>query len=302
MTDTLDLLGGARRGRTRPRGFIDWNPRPETLALIDTVRLILVEYTAYLPLTIRQIFYRLVSAYGYEKTELAYGRLGEHLNRARRAHMIPMSAIRDDGGSEAAPYTHEDFADYKRTARRIADTFRLDRSAGQPSRLMVWCEAAGMIPQLGTVANPFGVEARSSSGFESVSEKHALAAEIAREGRPVEILHIGDHDPSGVHMPLSLEEDLAAFCQELGGEFTLTRLAVTPAQIAEYRLPTAPAKATDPRAFRGRTVQAEALAPDVMATILRSAIESRLDADLYAATLEIEAAERAEAMQWARHR
>ena len=52
---------------------------------------------------------------------------------------------------------------------------------------------------------------------------------------------------------------------------------MTPEQIGEYRLPTAPPKATDNRAFSGQTCQAEALPPDALANILRSAIEERVD-------------------------
>ena len=44
-----------------------------------------------------------------------------------------------------------------------------------------------------------------------------------------------------------------------------------------HRLPTAPPKATDNRAFSGETCQAEALPPDVLANILRTAIEERVD-------------------------
>jgi len=58
---------------------------------------IIDDYREHLPLTVRQIFYRLVASYGYEKDEKAYKRLGEHLVRARRAHMVPFDAIRDDG-------------------------------------------------------------------------------------------------------------------------------------------------------------------------------------------------------------
>jgi hypothetical protein len=52
---------------------------------------------------------------------------------------------------------------------------------------------------------------------------------------------------------------------------------VTPEQIAEHNLPTAPPKSTDRRAFHGQTCQAEALAPDVLAGILRQALEERID-------------------------
>jgi hypothetical protein len=91
------------------------------------------------------------------------------------------------------------------------------------------------------------------------------------------VLHIGDHDPSGVSMFLAFLEDVEAFTRELGGEAVFTRLAVTPEQIATYGLPTAPPKATDNRAFSGETCQAEALPPDVLADILRTAIEERVN-------------------------
>jgi hypothetical protein len=64
---------------------------------------VIKEYVDYLPLTIRQIFYRLVGRYEYEKTERAYARLCEHLNRARRARIIRMADIRDDGITTIAP-------------------------------------------------------------------------------------------------------------------------------------------------------------------------------------------------------
>ena len=77
--DAIRLLGGAVRIRTRVRGFALWSPHGATLQLLEQVRAVLVEYEDHLPLTIRQIFYRLVGAYNYEKTERAYARLCEHL-------------------------------------------------------------------------------------------------------------------------------------------------------------------------------------------------------------------------------
>jgi len=55
--------------------FADWNPRPDTLDRLRVVNGVLQEYRAQLPLTNRQIFYRLVGAHGYDKTEKAYARL-----------------------------------------------------------------------------------------------------------------------------------------------------------------------------------------------------------------------------------
>jgi len=280
MTDTattLQLLGGARRGRLRVRGFAPWSPQEATLQLLDQVRSVLTEYAEHLPLTLRQIFYRLVGAHGYEKTENAYERLGEHLNRARRARLIGMDSIRDDGGTVAAPNMWSSAEEYLDFVRDEAGQLMLDRTVGQRIRLAVICEAAGMVPQLARVAEPYGVTVMSSGGFDSVTEKHRFAAALARHKRPTEVLHIGDHDPSGAHMFLAFLEDVEAFTRDLGGEATFARLAVTPEQIAEYGLSTAPPKSTDNRAFNGQTCQAEALAPDVLSSILRKAIEQRID-------------------------
>jgi len=283
--DARALLGGARRVRTRVRGFAPWAPRGTTLELLEQVRGVLDEYEDYLPLTIRQIFYRLVGAHNYEKTERAYGRLCEHLNRARRARIIPMASIRDDGGVSSSPVSWDSAEQFMRTIREMAADFTLDRSAGQKTRLVVDCEATGMVPQLERVAHPLGVTVISSGGFDSTTERHRFAAGLADHDRATEVLDIGDHDPSGAHKFLAMMEDIQAFTRELGGEVAFTRLAVTPAQITQFGLETAPPKATDKRAFRGRTCQAEALAPDVLASILREAIEARIDGRAYARVL-----------------
>src|SRR5215813_9887014 len=250
-----DLLGGAERGRVRARGFADWSPRAETLALLARVNAVLGEYRDHLPLTLRQIFYRLVGAHGYEKTERAYERLGEHLVRARRARIIPMEAIRDDGGVTFTPNMWVSAEEYLDAVRAQAGELMLDRTAGQKTRLAVLCEAAGMAPQLDRITNPFGITVMSSGGFDSLTEKHAFAAELARHSRPTEVLSIGDQDGSGVWMFAAYLEEVEAFTRELGGEATFTRLAVTPEQVREFNLPTAPPKPGDRRAS-GQTCQA----------------------------------------------
>ncbi len=86
--------------KTRRRGYIpqgEYRPQQRTRTLLRDVHAVMQEYHAYLPLTIRQIYYRLVGAYGYDKTEAFYDRLCHHLTEARRASVIPFSWVRDDG-------------------------------------------------------------------------------------------------------------------------------------------------------------------------------------------------------------
>jgi hypothetical protein len=270
---------------SRPRGFIKrWTPRAETLALLERVRAVLAEYAEQLPLTLRQIFYRLVGAYAYEKTEAAYERLGETLNKARRARFIGMDAIRDDGFTSAVPVFFKDADDFLATVKHWAGSLRFDRQGGQRRRLALWCEASGMVPQMERVAAPFGVGVYSSGGFDSLTDKHRIGREWSIE--PITVLHLGDHDPSGVHCFSALDEDVVAFAELYGGDIEFVRLAVTPEQARRFRLPSAPPKATDRRRFDGNeTWQLEALDPRELAQIVRTAIEERIDREIFYAIL-----------------
>jgi hypothetical protein len=154
-----------------------------------------------------------------------------------------------------------------------------------------------MVPQLASVAGDYGVAVLSGGGFESVTEKHRLAVELSNHSEPVEVLHVGDHDPSGTHLFLALAEDVEAFGDGYGLAITFTRLAVTPEQITALALPTAPAKESDDRAFEGATCQAEAIAPDVLAGILQDAIDERLDRGAYDEVLARELEIKAELVQ-----
>ena len=285
--------------RTRPRGFADWTPRPDTLALVGQVQAVLDEYQEHLPLTVRQVFYRLVGTVGYDKTERAYARLCEAVNRARRARLLPFAAFRDDGGSRHAPGGYDSPQDFLDLLEWQAKGFKLDRQQGQPVRLWLLCEAAGMAPMLARAAGPYGVPVLSSGGFDSLTAKHDLARELTEApegGQAVEVLHIGDLDPSGVHLFTSLAEDVQAMCYGLHLESAprFTRLAVTPAQADALALPTAPPKPTDRRAFTGDTVQAEAIPPDVLSRMVRDAIEARQDEGTMRDLLAYEADARAE--------
>jgi len=292
---SVDMAFGLTNGRsrTRPRGFVDWQPDANSKLLLEDVNAVLAEYANYLPLTIRQIFYRLVGAHDYPKTENDYKRLCRMLNRARRAELISMEYIRDDGGTEIKDSVWAGADAFVHDVQAWAEEFKLDRQSGQRVRLVVMCEAAGMAPQLAQVANPYGIPVLASGGFDSVTFKHNFARDYASEEEPVEVLHIGDHDPSGVHIFKSLEEDVIAFGDELGGEINFTRLAVTPEQIRQYHLPTAPPKPTDRRSFDGQTCQAEALPPDVMAQVLRTAITERINQRQYQRLLREEKVARA---------
>jgi hypothetical protein len=280
---------------TRVRGFAAWQPRAKSLALLAAVNAILAEYVAYLPLTNRQLFYRLVGAHGYEKSEQAYKRLCELLNRARRGGMVDFAAIRDDGITRRVPHCWDDPSELIATFISEAEGFRLDRQSGHPCRLVFAIEATGMVPLVEGIAEPYGITVLSCGGFDSTTAKHDLAQILARVPA-AEVLHIGDHDPSGVHVFSSIAEDVVAFTCRLGAHASpvFTRLVVTREQIAALGLSTAPPKESDRREFEGETTQVEAIPPDVLVEIISDAIIERIDQEAYNAVLAAESSAKAQ--------
>lgn len=237
---------GRVNGRSRPRGYADWRPRRATVELLDQVGEILREYEDHLPLTIRQIFYRLVASYSYDKTENSYSRLAEHLVRARRAEMIPFNVIRDDGVVTYSSRWHDGVEDFWNDAAGRAKNYRRDRQVGQPRYVELWCESAGMAPQLARVADRYSVPVFSSGGFGSLTAIRLIAERALDRTVPTILLHVGDLDPSGESIFASMAADAAAFVEADRIVYNLAlaavRLALTREQVEEYDLPTAPAK------------------------------------------------------------
>lgn len=276
----------------RPKGFAEWKPQQGTQQIMNQVQDVLKQYRAHWPLTIRQIFYRLVGVHGYDKTEQAYSRLCEYMSRARRSRMIPMYAIRDDGTTRQDAKGWYDQAQFIRTVIKSAEQYGRDKQARQATRVMILVEAAGMLPQIVKAVGSYGLPVISSSGFDSLTMKYELAQDIIKDGRPTVVLHIGDLDPSGVCIFDSIEADVMAF---VGNTFDLLfkRIALTPEQVVLYGLPTAPPKATDKRGEGiAETCQCEALPPDTLAAIVNEAAQEYVDLEQYAEDVAAEQGER----------
>lgn len=291
----------ASRKTGRARGYIEnYNPQAKTRELLAQAQAVLEEYRDYWPLTCRQIFYRLVGAHGYDKSETAYSRLCHHLANARRGRWIDFDAIRDDGVSTYSLDHFDDRDAFLRHIRKLGKSYTRNKLADQEYHIEVWCEAAGMLPQLYDVAEPFSVPVYSSGGFDSLTAKKRLAERICAIGKPTVILHLGDYDPSGESIFDSVAEDVAAFVEADRPWGTITvefeRVALTREQVAEYSLPTAPPKASDTRSkgWSGGTCQLEALPPNIIAEILRAAIERRFDSEMLHLDQRLEELEREE--------
>ena len=301
-----DFTPGRENTHKRPKGYAPWRPHKRTASLMFQVRQILEEYRDHLPLTARQIFYRLVAAHSYPKTENAAKSLGDHLTRARRAEMIPFDYIRDDGISVMAPAHYADENGFYKHIHDEGKSYKRDKLARQKMNVRVYCEAAGMMPQLERVCEPYSIPVYSCSGFDSVSAKYQLKESCWRaytyQGRRTVILHLGDYDPSGESIfNDGLVEDVYAFLnrdvphKEPHEVATFERVALKPEHIERFNLPTAPPKDSDSRTknWQGAaTCQLEALPPDVLAGLLDATAKTYLNLAVYERDLAAEEEER----------
>lgn len=298
-------------GKGRAKGYAEWKPRRGAQELVEKIEEVLDENREHLPLTARQIFYRLVASYGYPKDERAYERLTNVLNRARRSRMIPFDAIRDDGAVEKHGRYYENPEDFYGDMQRLGQEYKRDKLHRQPRNIRVMCEAAGMMPQLARVCRRYSVPVWSCSGFDSLTYKHDLARSIHDDaqyvGKGTIVLHLGDLDPSGYSIYESMREDvlrfvaedLLVFPDELEDKhgIALRRVALEREHVNRFGLTTYPPKSSDGRSRSWieeglDTCQLEALPPDVLADVLADTIEQFLDPAILDEDRELEQSER----------
>jgi hypothetical protein len=297
------VTAGLNNGRKRPKGYAPWQPRKETQAILAQVDEVLREYRAHLPLTVRQIFYRLVGAFGYPKTEQAYERLGNYLVRARRAKLVPFEAIRDDSASVMDHLHFDGEEDFYAYVHALGRNYTQDKLAVQRVAIRLHCEAEGMMPQLHNALEPYSVPVYSCSGFDSLTARRQLARwfhdTYVYRGKVPVMLHLGDYDPDGESIFDSLAEDVASFLVDDAPHLMrrcprsalFERVALTERQVRLYGLPTAPPKKSSSRTKRWSgetTCQLEALAPDRLRRMVVATVAGYLDEQALEAAREEE--------------
>ncbi len=266
-------------------GYVDWNPQTKTRYWLTCIDEVLEQYREYWPLTIRQIFYRLVATYNYDKTEQAYSRLINYLGRARRAKLISWNAIRDDGAMSNHAFGYETVDEFLASIRAGAEEFTLQRMDNQPKRIEVWCEAGGMVPLLANAVAEYGVSVYSGGGFNSLTTVRRTADRIKLDPRQSVMINFGDYDPSGESIFDSFRQDVEMFVAQLTRAWDrveFRRVALTQEQVDDMGIPTAPPKSTDSRSANwvGDTAQLEAIPPDQLAQLAIDSVLEEIDLDI----------------------
>jgi hypothetical protein len=288
-----------------------WSPGAAAQDMVARVNLVLDEYAAQgFDLTLRQVYYQCVARGWIPNKQSEYNKLGTLVSRARMAGLIDWSRIVDRTRNLRSLGHYDDPAHVIREARRF---FNLDLWADQDFHLEVWIEKDALVGVIQGVSNEQDVSYFSCRGYTSQSEMWGAAQRLLakiEEGKRVRILHLGDHDPSGIDMTRDIRDRLWRFLvidyyrnhrdegvsitdatEHITEMFDVDRLALTMAQVEQYDPPPNPAKTTDSR-FEGymteyghESWELDALEPTVMADLIRTAVDGYRDAEKFDAAV-----------------
>jgi hypothetical protein len=267
--------------------YVDLKIRMAGRVLIGQVNGIVDEYDAAgYSLTLRQVYYQLVARGVIPNNERSYKNVGELVSNGRLAGLIDWYAIEDRTRYiRSLPHWNEP----AEIVASAANQYRIDLWETQPCYVEVWVEKDALIGIIEQTARKYDVPCFSCRGYTSQSEMWGAAQRIMSESRqgerPCTIIHLGDHDPSGIDMTRDIRERLALFGAE-SCEMAINRIALNIDQINQYNPPPNPAKLTDTRAekyiqeFGETSWELDALEPRKLDELVSNTIEQYIDKNL----------------------
>lgn len=242
------------------------------------------------PLTVRNLFYRMVAQALIDKTQSEYKNVVVRLaGLMREAGELPWDWIVDETRWRRLQACHASLED---ALEEMQQYYRRDIWIDQECNVEVWCESDSIAGMIYRETNRWNVPLMAARGFSSKSFVWETAKVIERSGKPCQILYVGDYDPSGVFIDRDIISKLRRYAPN--ADITFDRIAVTQEQIEEWNLPSRPPKKGDSRAkdFEGECVETEAIEPAMLKQLVRSEIEWRIDDETLRATRQVEAMER----------
>lgn len=253
------------------------------LQRIDLANSILESYARQgYSVTLRSLYYQLVVRNDIENSLQSYKRLVDTLSKARLAGLIDWKSFEDlerplQGGYGGYDSPHQYFSD-------LENGYFRDRWEGQENYVEVWVEKNAQLGVISQPCNRLRVRYMSCKGYLSQTAQYEAGKRMqrmARQGRTCHVLHLGDHDPSGIDMTRDNDERLDMFAQ--GHGVNLTRIALHMHQIEELNLPHNPAKMTDSRIggyvarFGKKSWELDALEPSYTDALITRHIEELID-------------------------
>jgi hypothetical protein len=256
--------------------------RGPTRATIDQANAIIAEYQAAgFRLTLRQLYYQFVARDLFENRAKNYKKLGGIMARARDAGESDWDVVEDRSRIVNFFNAWSSPADFLRDE---VEYYAEDLWEGQHFRPEVWVEKDALIGVVAKACEPLRVPYFSTHGYVGqLPAREAglrFAEQLDLDLTPV-VLHLADHDPAGFAMTRDVESRLERYA---GERIRVRRIALNLDQVEQYRPPPNFAKEKDVNFDRYRREfgtnecwELDALAPDVIADLIRGEISDLID-------------------------
>lgn len=265
--------------------------RKATQELINESYAILLEQN---PMTLRQLFYQLVSRQVIPNLKPAYLRLSRVMTDARDSGVIPYEWIVDRSKVEHIPNAWEDVKSYMHT---VTHAYNRDRWPDQPYHIELWLEKDTLTGSVHDLCRRYGIPLRALRGFGSTTKKWEYAEHFKSIDKPKVVFYVGDHDPSG----LDIQRDLGDTLKEYGAhDFEIIRIAIFQSDIEEFNLP--PLRIEDKKkesrapkfiaSYGNEVIEADALPPNELRSRLEDNILNLIDREAWAKSVKIEKVEK----------
>jgi hypothetical protein len=258
----------------------------DSLAMIARMNAIIDDFMAKgFVLTVRQLYYQLVARDLIENSENSYKRITSLVSDARDSGEMDWDAIEDR--TRAFERVHR-WGSGREILQATVDGFHMDMWENQPARPFVIIEKEALVGVLSRVTRALDVPLLAARGYPSgtVLREFACADILPNiHDQHVVIIHLGDHDPSGLDMTRDLRERIEMYAETTrhGLEIEMRRVALNMAQIKARKPPPNPAKVKDPRFLQYQELygteswELDALPPEYLAELVDTEIRRLID-------------------------
>ncbi len=221
-----------------------------------------------------------------------YKRLGRLITQAREAGEMDWHAIEDKRRSANSPYSQEDPADI---VYGIEHHLEFDMWARQDHYLEVWVEKQALEGVISPPCDKLNVTYMACKGYLSASEAWRAGLrfqDAIMRGKTPHLIHLADHDPSGMNMTDDNRNRLRLFAEDQNVD--VRRIALNMAQVEEHNPPPNPAKETDSRSreyvrrYGKDSWELDALEPRTLDRLITDTINEYRDEDIWQETQEEE--------------
>jgi len=263
--------------------FKETNFRPDSLALIAQCDEVIEDYLGQgLRLTLRQLYYQLVTKNAIKNEERSYKNLSNLVSDARLSGILDWEAIED---RIRVPRIPSEWSNIQELVDSALYSYRLPRWKTQENYIELWVEKDALAGVLRPLAHQYHIPMMVNRGYSSQSAMYEASKRFLDQQDKITlaILYLGDFDPSGEDMVRDIEDRMRIFgCAD---EFEVRKIALTLAQVKKYNPPPNPAKHSDPRSkefiakYGASSWEVDAINPKELSRIIKEEIKSYIDTD-----------------------